>query len=506
MRRRTMLQLAGLGAAATALPRFARADEVERPLNVLFVYSEGGWTAPDLFFRPPSAPESWRQDDIYNPANFRRPDESRFEFGLGGLSEGEFSEVLRPLHPVREKMMVLEGLGMLSTAWDPHGDDHAKAHIAALSGTSAVSSEGPKSRGGTMSIDQRILQHLRTSDPGHFSLNFRPRAGRSERGLFHEWLYRENSDGSASRLPVETNPDAAFDRLFSGFDAPDSTPDARQVGRRRIFEMLDARYAGLAGQLGGGAASRLQDHRALLSEIAARQARPMASACSVPGAPPSVDGMSVSDQFDSDFQAFGDLVAASFACGLSRVASIGPITPMPEAYGLREGTSIHHAYEHESNPFDAWRDGVYNPTEQWRDAYAGMLARNVYQANALSQLLQRFDSIRTGDGSTLLDDTLVVYVSELAHGGHGHEAWPVLLFGATRHFRSGRYIKYPQDNPNPWGRNYRNRFTCTPHSPLLVSICQMMGMEIDHIHQPSILGRHPSEQTISMSGPLEGLR
>lgn len=48
-------------------------------------------------------------------------------------------------------------------------------------------------------------------------------------------------------------------------------------------------------------------------------------------------------------------------------------------------------------------------------------------------------------------------MSEISHGNRGHEFYPSLLFGSGGGIVSpGRYIKYAQNDLNPFGSNYRN--------------------------------------------------
>ena len=76
---------------------------------------------------------------------------------------------------------------------------------------------------------------------------------------------------------------------------------------------------------------------------------------------------------------------------------------------------------------------------------------------------------------------------------------------ATGALKQGRYLKYAQNNPNPWSRNYRNAYVGAPHNRVLVHLCKAMGMDIDFIHKPSIDGTFPVRKTISMSGSLPRL-
>jgi hypothetical protein len=51
-------------------------------------------------------------------------------------------------------------------------------------------------------------------------------------------------------------------------------------------------------------------------------------------------------------------------------------------------------------------------------------------------------------GSSLLDNSMVLYTSYMANGGHGTKDYPVLLAGRGRgSLRPGRHIALPMDTP-----------------------------------------------------------
>jgi hypothetical protein len=111
----------------------------------------------------------------------------------------------------------------------------------------------------------------------------------------------------------------------------------------------------------------------------------------------------------------------------------------------------------------------------------------------------------------LLDTTIVVYLSEISHGNHGHEHYPSLIFGGGDTFTLGRYIKYAQNSPNPFGRNYNNEFTGTAHSRLLISVLQAFGIDIDNFGAATVPGTAPHvagspSADIVLGGPLPRLK
>ena len=70
-----------------------------------------------------------------------------------------------------------------------------------------------------------------------------------------------------------------------------------------------------------------------------------------------------------------------------------------------------------------------NPTPEWAAAEEGMVKRNVWQAEQVAKIVDVLRAVPE-DGGSMLDNTLIVYVSELSHGGHGHEHVPVTCSAA----------------------------------------------------------------------------
>ena len=83
-----------------------------------------------------------------------------------------------------------------------------------------------------------------------------------------------------------------------------------------------------------------------------------------------------------------------------------------------------------------------------------------------------------GDGSTLLDNSMVLYGSDMSDGNaHNNENLPILLAGqGGGTIDSGRHVRYEQE---------------TPMSNLLVSMLNRVGAEVDQIGDST--------------GPLDGL-
>jgi len=518
LNRRTFMKLAGAAAGSAALSSASGgrltggvASAQTPPPRFLLIYAGGGWTPRAFFTRPSFAPSEWGHwSDIMRIARSREnttPETSQFEFDFldPRLAQTDMSRLLDPFWNMRSKMLAFEGLGMLSTGWDEYGDGHARNHLATMTGgPAAYEYDGVKSHPLYPSLDQRVLQHLQVDDPLHTSFNLNPNIGRrSGTSGFHYFVYGLNAMGDTYRLPTDGDPEAFFTRHFGGLDIGETEAERRAMAQREVFSRLQSQYSGLAGRLSGRDRMRIDAHRELLHELDQQLSRPRV-ACEAP-AVGDVGDLSRAEAYEADWNASADMVAAGFGCGLTRVASLSLNAIPPEAYGLAPDAAIHHEYEHVSDPL-----AFYGEDDFSRETVAeeGMIQRNLYQARLVERLVNRLDQLPEMGGS-VLDNTIVLYVSEMANGNHGSEYCPFVVFGGGgTGLNTGRYLKYPQDKPNPWNRNYRNEYTCTPHSQLYVSLLQRLGLDIDYIHQASIDGSVPHAGvtgTVNMSGPLAGV-
>ena len=498
--RRNLLQAAGLGASSLVLPRLARAQATPSPLKLVFVYAEAGWTTRFYDMRPPWALPEWSQFRFYDSKTFVKPDDLEFEFSLNDprLTENDFSRLLKPLYRHRDVMIATEGLAMLTPALDKNGDAHAQAHIHSWSGVPAASADGVKSRGAAPSVDQRILDHIRKTDPGHLSMDFRPLYGE----LFHEFLYRSDGAGGAARLSTENNPAAAYQRFFGQVDMTDPL----RANANLSLLMALGHFSSLAPRMPKADRLKLEAHRDILNNLNKKLGKVVM--CDGIGKPTDTSKLGRPERFTADLDTFMKLIVAGLGCGVSRVATLGPIHPYPEMYGLAASTDIHHEYEHTTDPAIFYGTSL---TNEWLMKEEFMVKRNVMQMETLANLVDMLRATPDAAGGSLLDSTLVVYLSEISHGNHGHEHYPSLIFGGGKTFSLGRYIKYAQNNPNPFGRNYNNEFTGTAHSQLLISILQAFGIQIDNFGTATVEGTAPHapgspRATVKLGGPLPRLK
>ena len=143
-------------------------------------------------------------------------------------------------------------------------------------------------------------------------------------------------------------------------------------------------------------------------------------------------------------------------------------TTMPgEVCGL-PGADLHNDYAHYARA---------DP-----QAIETMTTYGTVHANHMAALLDALAAIPEGEG-TLLDNTLVVWVSELGNGEHAYETWPVVLAGGSAFtgWELGRYLRIAPSTPalsEGWQgagvheSDWPNDLAGTPHQKLLVSVAR----------------------------------
>lgn len=482
--RRRFLQAAGLGAGGLFLPSLlrgkrARAGVGAPPMRLIICYHHHG---------VPHA--TWDMHQGRTPG-------TRWEYALGGLTEAEFSACLRPLHRHRNKLTVVDGLSLATAIADPYGDGHAKGWVSSLTGGIARETiEGVKSNAAKPSLDQVIARALREQDPTLTDMVS------LETGIyeynFHAALFAELQSGQpVQRVPHEEQPRALFNRLFPNGDGS-TPPDPRVVAQPDVLASVAGMYDAMASRLSTEDRRKLETHRDLLSDMEARLRRLGGLTC---GAPPISDyywgQVPHTQRYDEHCASFWSLMAVALSCGISRVATMqfGPL--FVEQIG--GSGDLHHDYAHPSSP-DQGNDPLHPNAVQMMTNYTARYARYI------ADLADLLDGIPEGNG-TMLDHTIILWTSELAHGGHGHDGWPAVIVGGGQRFRTGRWLHYEHDTLTTTTASWVNDNTTIglPHNHLLVSIARAMGLDIDTVGDASVRPKKPSAPPIDLRGPLPGL-
>jgi len=91
---------------------------------------------------------------------------------------------------------------------------------------------------------------------------------------------------------------------------------------------------------------------------------------------------------------------------------------------------------------------------------------NRYHADQVAYILSRMKELKEADGSSLLDNSMVVYGAGISDGNrHNNENLPIVLAGkGGGTIRTGRHVRYPEE---------------TPLNNLFISMMERMGVHTD---------------------------
>lgn len=448
------LGMSGLG----MLGRLGRAAEGEAPKRLLVISHCHGWAYDGWKMRPSGTSES-----------------TPWDIALTHLSAKEMSEPLAPLHRHRNRMLAVDGLSLATAELDMDGNRHDTGWVNAWTGNWADFS-GTDTRSNSASIDQLVAEHIARTDrlPSiELSVDSNLEGGRPI-------SYAANG----ARLPVANTPMLAWQRLFG----LTSNPDPLVLRQRDVLDFAHAEYTALRSRLGTEQQQRLDAHYDLLHNLGERIEGLANLTC---GDMPSAPETPLS--YDANFDAFAELIAAGFACDITRVASLS-LGEMPTAdFGADHITDdVHKGIAHL----------IYdNPT-----LHQAMVDYLTVHAGQVARLVDLLEATPDVDGRSVMDNTLILWSSELGDGWHGYQHWCPVILGGSWHFRTGRYVYMPHETPIqllvPPSIDPSGYVTTSgrPHQHILVSVAQAMGMDVDQIGIDAVQGQ--TGEWVDCRGPL----
>lgn len=437
--------LAGAGGVAVGLPlltsalgREARAQNVTPPKRLVLMYTPNG-VIPDAWWPVSPASET--------------------DFALNTIHQ--------PLADYKDRLLLFSGVDLAITSTGPGG-----LHQRGIGGlfTGRELQEGTQFVDGCgqtagwangISVDQEVANHI-GQDTLLKSLELGVRA------LDNDVQGRIAYAGPGQPLPPMNDPGEVFDRLFANMVPTAGSPmDELKAQRKSVLDTVQAQFATLNPRLSPSDRQRLDAHLSLVRDAERRLTAGTSTngACVAPERPMPLVATSETDMpLIADLEL--DLLAVAFACDLTRVASYQISTSLNRIrYPWLESTGEGHSLSHTGPSDVASRDQL--------------VRRQTWHAGRLAYLMKRLSEIEEADGSTVLDNTLIVWGNEVALGyTHSHTNMPFLVAGGGWHFRTGRALTYASAS----------------HANLLVSVLNAMGV-------PATTFGHPDFCT----GPLSGL-
>lgn len=375
----------------------------------------------------------YHPNGVYTPQWFPTGDETTFTLG----------PIHQALLPWKSRLLFTSGIDM-SVAVSGPGEQHQRGIGAFLTGAkldmgSFVGNDG--SRAGYAlgpSVDQTLVGLI-----GQGS-----RIPSLQLGV-HALLpnvagvvsYR---DAKQPLLP-QNDPRITFRTLFMDAGAPATEMDRLRVRRRSVLDAVHGQLIALKKSVSKSDQARLDQHATLVREMETRLTALPPGTCQQPTDPGTVDFQREAE-IPNVTRLQLDLLTLAFRCDLTRVATV----------------MFSDAMNHITMPHLGIAADIHNLTH-YSDAdpeRAKVGTRDTWQAGVLANLLQELDNIQDADGAKALEQTLILWGSDVSRGNvHSHDDMPFMLAGGGAGFRMGRFVK--------WTGQY--------HNDLLVSILNGFG-------------------------------
>jgi Protein of unknown function (DUF1552) len=356
----------------------------------------------------------------------------------GGETDFELSPILEPLAAHRERMVIVDGVELKV------GTDYYIPHTYTMpllwtgSPIDTSTAEFCREDHGQcfgwntgVSVDQFIASQLVGTQTPYSSIELGLGCG----GL-HPATRMIYTAPAMPRSPLDS-PELAFSTLFGGVDPDDLQAEKDARRRSSVLDRVVADFGERRAQLSPSDQARLDAHGDSIRELELT----LTAVCDAPAAPVGVDSQTAIDRQS-------DLIASALGCGLSRVASMqvriadNDNTLYPWV-GLDTGG--HHTLSHDSSA--------------GTQATLALLYR--WYAERFAYLLDRLAATPDADGRSVLDNTLVIWGSELGQAwNHDIGNVPFVFAGATDLLRGGRYLSG----------------STIEHGRVLVSACHAMGL------------------------------
>jgi hypothetical protein len=233
----------------------------------------------------------------------------------------------------------------------------------------------------------------------------------------------------------ELKPSLVYARLFSPMVAGSPAALARARARKQsVLDFVKSDLANLGALAPAAQKPRLDQHAAVVRDLEKMLDTPV-DACTQPSAPTDF-----TPNVDANIGPLGAqhlaLVRAAFSCDLTRIVFFMWTAAASSAVfqGLYPGMPSvnHHALSHK----DLSSPDVAKPLAAIDRWYADRAAAFVTDLKTTPE--------STG---TLLDNTLVMYMSEVSDGAHSFANMPIALFGGSGvRLKGGRFV-HEQDRP-----------------------------------------------------------
>ena len=416
--RRQLLKGLSIGALSPLLSPFVSQLHAEsnaiRPRRFLFVVKSSGLTPAELVptdLTPsmvrPGEEDGWPDELV--------PTDRLLDLAL---ADRTLPESLQALSPFKDQLTILQGLsGKMCRG------GHS-AWYGAL-GCFHTGDEGTPGRPISATVDGALAKALPSVFP-HIGLTL---GGKVLSGVKDSVVYPGISALDADRpLSYQANPAMAYQTLF-GIAATGKAAKAEQTVQSMLLDHLVSDVKRLQNAIGNADREKLDHYLGAFEGLRDRRRRLQGLEATIREHTPVVSDK-YNSQIETDrLEAHFDIAAAALIAGLSNVITVRADTLDVTYRGLGISKHVHGLGHAESV------DGM-TPVEARRRI-------RTFHLEQIGRVAAKLKAIPEGEG-TMLDNTLIVYLSDAAEKHHGScREWPFLLLGGLAGKQGGRYLQYP---------------------------------------------------------------
>jgi hypothetical protein len=356
-----------------------------------------------------------------------------------GVGAGfEFSPILAPLEPFRDKVVVVTGLySDQAEALGDGGGDHSRASGTYLTGVHVKRSDTVVENG--ISMDQIIAKAFeKETQLSSLQLTVDDASLVGACDVGYSCAYSSTISWLTPTLPLmaENNPRVVFERLFGTSDSTDARIRAARLQQdRSILDSITDRVRALQRKLGPSDNRKVDDYLASLRDVERRiQKAEEQSTQTGNSAPDVARPVGIPDTFESHVGLLYDLQLLAFQSDLTRVTTFmygreQNGRPYPQI-GVPEP---HHPLTHHQN----------QPEKMDKCAKI-----QTYHVTLFANYVEKLRTTPDGDGS-LLDHSILLFGGGISHSDrHTHGPLPTLVVGGgAGSIKGGRHLVYPEHTP-----------------------------------------------------------
>jgi len=350
----------------------------------------------------------------------------------GGESDFQLSRTLQPLESIRSHVQVLRGLDHETAEPGPDGaGDHARGGGTLLTGVRLKKSATDVRAG--VSIDQAIAErigHLTRFPSLELTCDSIRKSGSCDSGYACAYQYNISWSSPTTPMTPEPNPRLAFERLFGAGSPGERKANLarRQQEQRSLLDFVLEDARAMRSRVAAKDAQKLDQYLTGVRELEQRIEK--AERFKDVKDPGVATPLGVPSDFGEHVQLMYDMLLLAFQTDSTRVASLllahdGSNRPF-EDIGVVEG---HHDLTHHQNRAD-W---IQKVTEI-----------DLWYARQFAKFLEKLHATKESDGSSLLDNSMIVFASGNADANrHTHANLPILLAGkGGGTLNSGRFVDH----------------------------------------------------------------